>query len=70
MLEAFADQQLPSSSALANCLSPILWAPECSAQVVAQHDAPMRDLFFVKEMGGGMLLTGSWDKTLRYWDLR
>ena len=39
-------------------------------QVIAQHDAPVRDLFFVKEMGSGMLLTGSWDKTLRYWDLR
>ena len=44
--------------------------PRCAVQVVAQHDAPIRDLFFVKEMGGGMLLTGSWDKTLRYWDLR
>jgi hypothetical protein len=39
-------------------------------QVVAQHDASVRNLFFVKEMGNGMLLTGSWDKTLRYWDLR
>ena len=43
---------------------------EAHLQVVAQHDAPVRDLFFVKEMGGGMLLTGSWDKSLRYWDLR
>ena len=39
-------------------------------QVVAQHDAPIRHLFYVKEMGGGMLITGSWDKTIRYWDLR
>ena len=39
-------------------------------QIVAQHDAPIRHLFYVKEMGGGMLVTGSWDKTIRYWDLR
>ncbi|EIE22298.1 WD40 repeat-like protein [Coccomyxa subellipsoidea C-169] len=38
-------------------------------QVVAKHDAPIRHLFSVKEMNN-MLVTGSWDKTIRYWDLR
>lgn len=38
-------------------------------QVVAKHDAPIRHLFHVKDMNN-MLVTGSWDKTLRYWDLR
>ena len=31
--------------------------------------APIRHLFAVKDMSG-MLVTGGWDKTLRYWDLR
>lgn len=38
-------------------------------QVVAKHDAPIFHTFHVKEMSN-MLVTGSWDKTLRYWDLR
>jgi len=37
--------------------------------VVARHDAPIRHLFSVKDMSN-MLVTGGWDKTLRYWDLR
>jgi WD domain, G-beta repeat len=45
--------------------------PTNQQQVVAKHDAPVRHAFFVKELGGtGMLITGSWDKTIRYWDLR
>ena len=39
------------------------------SQVVAKHDAPIRHLFSVKDMNN-MLITGSWDKTIRYWDLR
>ena len=38
------------------------------SQVVAKHDAPVRDCFFVQQLN--MLVTGSWDRTLRYWDLR
>ena len=38
-------------------------------QVVGQHDAPIRHLCFVKEMSN-MLVTASWDRSLRYWDLR
>lgn len=38
-------------------------------QVVAKHDAPVVFAFHVKEMNN-MLVTGSWDKTVRYWDLR
>ena len=38
-------------------------------QVVARHDAPIRHLFSVKDMSN-MLVTGGWDKTVRYWDLR
>jgi mRNA export factor len=37
--------------------------------VVARHDAPIRHLFSLKDMSN-MLVTGGWDKTLRYWDLR
>ena len=39
------------------------------SQVVARHDAPIRHLFSVKDMSN-MLITGSWDKSVRYWDLR
>lgn len=35
---------------------------------VAEHAAPVRHLRFIKEMN--LLVTGSWDKTLKYWDLR
>lgn len=36
---------------------------------VAQHDAPVKSVKWI-EAHGGLLATGSWDKTLRYWDLR
>ncbi|KAL0335144.1 UNVERIFIED_CONTAM: protein RAE1 [Sesamum radiatum] len=32
------------------------------------HDAPVKELAWIPEMN--LLVTGSWDKTLRYWDLR
>ncbi|KAG6422005.1 hypothetical protein SASPL_118566 [Salvia splendens] len=35
---------------------------------VAMHDAPIKELAWIPEMS--LLVTGSWDKTLRYWDLR
>lgn len=37
-------------------------------QKVAEHGAGIRHLKFIKEMN--LLVTGSWDKTLRYWDMR
>lgn len=37
-------------------------------QQVGQHAAPIRHCFFVQQLN--MLVTGSWDKTLKYWDLR
>ncbi len=47
-----------------------MWSLQTNqSQVVAKHDAPIRHLFPVKDMNN-MLVTGSWDKTLRYWDLR
>ncbi|OCB89411.1 WD40 repeat-like protein [Sanghuangporus baumii] len=37
---------------------------------VAQHDAPVRCVRWLDTPQGGILATGSWDKTLRYWDTR
>lgn len=43
-----------------------------TAQQVAAHDAPIRCARFVDipQQQGQMLVTGSWDKTIKYWDLR
>ncbi|TQD74304.1 hypothetical protein C1H46_040165 [Malus baccata] len=35
---------------------------------VAMHDAPIKEAAWIPEMN--YLVTGSWDKTLKYWDLR
>ncbi len=35
---------------------------------IAEHQAPVRHLKFISEMN--LLVTASWDKTLKYWDLR
>jgi len=37
---------------------------------VAAHDKPIRCAEFVTVSGQEVLVTGSWDKTLKYWDLR
>ena len=37
-------------------------------QQVAQHAAAVRHCFYVRQLN--MLVTGSWDKTVKYWDLR
>ncbi|KAF7985646.1 hypothetical protein HWV62_2165 [Athelia sp. TMB] len=37
---------------------------------VAQHDAPIKVVRWVDSPQGGILATGSWDKTIKYWDLR
>lgn len=39
------------------------------SQPVAKHDAPISFCFIVKELSN-MLVTGSWDRTVKYWDLR
>ncbi|KAF8478795.1 WD40 repeat-like protein [Gautieria morchelliformis] len=36
---------------------------------VAVHDAPIKAVKWI-EAQGGILATGSWDKTIKYWDLR
>ncbi|CDO75792.1 hypothetical protein BN946_scf184934.g7 [Trametes cinnabarina] len=40
------------------------------ASQVAQHDAPIRVVRWIESPQGGVLATGSWDKTVKYWDLR
>ncbi|CAA7267083.1 unnamed protein product [Cyclocybe aegerita] len=40
------------------------------AAQVAQHDAPVKVAAWVDVPGAGILATGSWDKTIKYWDLR
>ena len=37
---------------------------------VAAHEQPIRICRFVDIMGQTMLATGSWDRTVKYWDLR
>ncbi|CAD6892220.1 unnamed protein product [Tilletia controversa] len=39
------------------------------SQQIAQHDQAIRCLRWV-DFNGGILATGSWDKTVKYWDLR
>lgn len=38
------------------------------AVTVGMHEAPIKDIEWIPEMN--LLVTGSWDKTLKYWDLR
>lgn len=35
-------------------------------QQIGQHDAPVKEAFFCDEMN--MVITGSWDKTIRFWN--
>lgn len=39
---------------------------------VAVHDAPIRAVKFFEHpsSNGPMIVTGSWDKTVKYWDIR
>ncbi|KAA8495870.1 Protein RAE1 [Porphyridium purpureum] len=41
-------------------------------QVIAQHDAPISKIAYLNDVGNGTpcVVTGSWDKTLKYWDIR
>ncbi|KAJ6570297.1 WD40-repeat-containing domain protein [Mycena vulgaris] len=40
------------------------------ATQVAQHEAPIKVVKWVDTPQAGILATGSWDKTIKYWDLR
>lgn len=40
------------------------------AQQVAAHDQPIRCIETFTANNAPMLITGSWDKTIKYWDLR
>ncbi|KAF7312176.1 Poly + rna export protein [Mycena indigotica] len=40
------------------------------AAQVAQHDAPIKVLKWVDSPQAGILASASWDKTIKYWDLR
>eukprot|EP00171_Calliarthron_tuberculosum_P010947 IDg10947t1 len=39
---------------------------------VAAHDGPIRHIFYCSSSAGGSpcIVTGSWDKTIKYWDIR
>ncbi|KAF1811117.1 WD40 repeat-like protein [Eremomyces bilateralis CBS 781.70] len=47
-----------------------LGANTSSSTIVAQHDQPIRSVKMFQTNGNNMLVTGSWDKTVKYWDLR
>ncbi|KAI0308844.1 WD40 repeat-like protein [Amylostereum chailletii] len=40
------------------------------SQQVAQHDAPIKVVKSIETPQGSIIATGSWDKTVKYWDLR
>lgn len=47
-----------------------LGAGGAAASQIAAHDAPIRCVRSVEINGQPMVVTGSWDKTIKYWDLR
>lgn len=42
--------------------------PATSAQVIGQHDAPIRVVKYLDQ--NNVVVTGSWDKTVKVWDCR
>lgn len=47
-----------------------LGAGGTTATQVAAHSEPIRCIEAINVQGNNMLVTGSWDKTVKYWDLR
>lgn len=47
-----------------------LGAGGTTATQIAAHDQPIRCVRFLEAGGNPMVVTGSWDKTVKYWDLR
>ncbi|KAI3869122.1 hypothetical protein MKX03_013391 [Papaver bracteatum] len=47
-----------------------MWSLTSGGQfvTVGKHDGPVKEIAWIPDMN--LLATGSWDKTLRYWDLR
>ncbi|KIM33120.1 hypothetical protein M408DRAFT_325945 [Serendipita vermifera MAFF 305830] len=41
-----------------------------ASQQVGVHDAPIKAVRWVEAPSGGILATGSWDKMVKFWDLR
>jgi mRNA export factor len=48
----------------------MMWqlAGPAQGQQIAQHDQPIRGIKFVPQ--ANVVVTGSWDKTVKYWDTR
>ena len=38
--------------------------------VIGTHDQPVRAVRFFENQGNPMVVSGSWDKTVKYWDMR
>lgn len=38
--------------------------------VIGTHDQPVRTVRFFENNGNPMVVSGSWDKTVKYWDMR
>jgi len=47
-----------------------LGANGAPAQKIAVHDSPIKSAKFVEVSGTEILVTGSWDRTIKYWDMR
>ncbi|KAH8596331.1 WD40-repeat-containing domain protein [Bisporella sp. PMI_857] len=47
-----------------------LGANQTTGAQIAVHDQPIRCVRFCEIMGNQMVVTGSWDKTIKYWDMR
>ena len=45
----------------------IIWGKKIK---VAAHDGPIKTCHWIKSHNYSCLMTGSWDKTLKFWDLR